>query len=148
MHRRTRPVRRRKNTWGQDKDVISGHGSADVGVLEDPWKARSCSLWVKSRHCVLKHRCPICAKSGLVRCNKKIHLFDNIVGAREEHRRRFDADGFRRLRVDDEFKVGRVVGGRQPPIRRQWKASGICKQRVRVGFTESGAAPSACHSSR
>src|SRR5262249_33235937 len=33
MHRRARPVRRRKNTRGRDKGVISGHGRADIGAL-------------------------------------------------------------------------------------------------------------------
>ena len=40
-------MRRRKNTRGRDKDVISGHGWAGIGALEgNPWKARSCPLWV------------------------------------------------------------------------------------------------------
>jgi hypothetical protein len=59
MHRRARPVRRRKNTRGRDKDVISGHGRADMAPWRTPWKARSCPLWVKSRHWGTSEQCPL-----------------------------------------------------------------------------------------
>ena len=69
MHRRVRPVRRRKNARGRDKGVISGHGRADIGALEDPWKARSCPLWVISGHCDGSIECPLYPQKGtLVEC--------------------------------------------------------------------------------
>src|SRR5262245_19358565 len=45
MHRRARPVRRRRNTRGRDKDVISGHGRAGIGALESTAGA----FWISIR---------------------------------------------------------------------------------------------------
>jgi hypothetical protein len=37
------------------------------------------------------------------------HNFDHLVGAREQRRRHLDADCSRRLQVDDEFVLSRLL---------------------------------------
>jgi len=74
------------------------------------------SVWGRPGLCLSRPRCPLCAKSGHSALRHTLALFDHLVGAGEQRRRHFDADGFRRLQIDDEFKLGRL---------KNWKVGGL-----------------------
>ena len=42
-----------------------------------------------------------------MQCSKPVPLFDDLIGAREQHRRYREAERLGCLEVDDEFKFGR-----------------------------------------
>src|SRR5215831_14322285 len=47
--------------------------------------------------------CPLCAKSGQARCNKKAQLFDHLVRAGKQRRRHFEPERLRGLQVDNKL---------------------------------------------
>jgi hypothetical protein len=57
----------------------------------------------KSGHRSARRQCPLCAKSGLMRCNK-ILLFDHLVGACEQRRRDGQAECLRGLQINDQLE--------------------------------------------
>src|SRR6516225_1136933 len=51
---------------------------------------------------------PLSARTGLVRCSKKI-LFDHLVGASEQRGRHVDAEHLGGLQIDDELESGGLL---------------------------------------